>query len=380
MLSGWYPTEDSGHGLVSIVCTTLSIGRVDDRDGVAVRVGDEQRVAADVHRGRVQADGDRSDRRGRVRGVDDADLPGRRRAQVPVGGHRGAVGVHGRVAGLGLAAALVAHVELAAREGELARGDADVPRVLDRTGAGVDRHDGVLPVERGVQSGPVGRVRRLAHQRGVGRRSPAVTRKVGAHRREREAGRRAEGAVGVDREPGQGVLLRKPEELAVRRVRRAFLSDRGVGQGLVDPGCAADRPDELVGRQVEDLQHHRLVGAGRGEEPPVRADRRAHELAELGEQPVTDRLEDLVVGDLDSVGVLRADLVVAEPHRRAVGGHSPADDEECRCAGYDDAEPAADPFREAETDFRDFSSLSRDLHALSLRCGSQQIDKAVELP
>ena len=36
---------------------------------------------------------------------------------------------------------------------------------------------------------------------------------VAAHRRDREGGRRAERAVGVDREPGQAVLLRKPENL-----------------------------------------------------------------------------------------------------------------------------------------------------------------------
>ena len=280
-----------------------------------------------MHRGRVQADGDRPDRRGRVRGVDDADGPRCRRAQVPVGRHRGAIGVHGGVAGLGLAAALVAHVELAAREGEFAGGDADVPRVLDRTGAWVERHDGVLPVERGVKGGPVGRVRGLAHQRGVGRRSPAVTRKVGAHRRERETGRRAEGAVGVDREPGQGVLLGKPEVLAVRRVRRAFLADGAIGQGLVDPGCGADRPDELVVRQVEDLQDHRLVGAGRREESPIRADGGAHELAELGEQPVTDRLDDLVVGDDQALLDGLANLVGAEPDGRTDSDAGPGEDE-----------------------------------------------------
>ena len=126
----------------------------------------------------------------------------------------------------------------------------------------------------------------------------------------------------------QAVLLRKPEELAVRRVRRAFLTDGAVGQPLVDRGCGADRPDELVARQVEDLQDHRLVGAGGREEAPVRADRRAHELAELGEQTVTERLDDLVVGDLDPVGVLGADLVVAEHLCRGVGHPRAGEDDE----------------------------------------------------
>ena len=88
-----------------------------------------------------------------------------------------------------------------------------------------------------------------------------------------------------------------------------------------------------------------MVGGGRGEESPVRADRGAHELAELGEQAVTDGLDDLVVGDLDPVGVLRADLVVAEARGGAVGGRSPGDDEHGRRAGYDDAEPVAGPLR-----------------------------------
>src|SRR5215475_13829277 len=127
---------------------------------------------------------------------------------------------------------------------------------------------------------------------------------------------RTKGPLGVDREPLQAVLLRKPEHRAVGRVRRALLSDSAVGEGLANPRGAADRPDELVARQVEDLQDHRLVGAGRREESPVWANRRAHELAELGDQALTDRVDDLVVGELDPVLVLRADLVVAEYHRR----------------------------------------------------------------
>jgi hypothetical protein len=69
---------------------------------------------------------------------------------------------------------------------------------------------------------------------------------------------------------------------------------------------------------------------------PVRADRRAHELAELGQQAVADRLEDLVVGDDLALADGLADLVGAE----AVGGResepSPGDDEAgCDCAGRD---------------------------------------------
>ncbi len=255
-----------------------------------------------------------------------------------------------RLAGLRLTAALVAHVELVAHERELTRGDADVPRLLDRAGVGVERDDGVLSVDRGVQRGPVGRVLDLADQGGVA-----------VHRRDRDGGRRAERAVGVDREPGQAVLLRKPEELAVRRVRRTFLTDGAVGQLLVDAGCGADRPDELVARQVEDLQDHRLVGAGGREEAPVRADRRAHELADLGDQTVTERLDDLVVGDLDPVGVLGADLVVAEHLRRGVG-HPRAGEDDSRGAECDEAESVAGPAEDPETDSRDSSASSCDLH------------------
>ena len=61
---------------------------------------------------RVQPDRDRSDGRGRVRRVDDADGSGRRRAEVAVGGNLRAVGAHRRVAGLRLAAALIADIEL----------------------------------------------------------------------------------------------------------------------------------------------------------------------------------------------------------------------------------------------------------------------------
>ena len=137
---------------------------VDHRDGVSVRVGHEQSVALDIHRGRMQPHGNGADRRRRVRRVDDADGSGGRRAEIGVGGHLGAVGVHGRVAALGLTATLVAHVELVADEGELTGSDADVPGLLDRTGARVERHDGVLPVDRGVEGGPIRRVPGLAHQ------------------------------------------------------------------------------------------------------------------------------------------------------------------------------------------------------------------------
>ena len=188
---------------------------------------------------------------------------------------------------------------------------------------------------------PSGEYAHLAHQGGAA-----------VHLRDRDAGRRTERAVGVDREPGHGVLLRKPEELAVRRVRRTFLTDAVVAQPLVDPGCGAGRPDELVARQVEDVQGHRAVGAAGREESPVRADRRAHELAGLGEQTVTERLDDLIAGDLDPVGVLGADLVFAKLHRRGVG-HARAGEDDSRGAERDDARsaagPAEDPRRPLET-------------------------------
>jgi hypothetical protein len=140
------------------------------------------------------------------------------------------------------------------------------------------------------------------------------------------------------------------------------MTDGAVGQPLVDPGCGANRRDERVGRQVEDLKDHGLVGAGGREESPVRADRRAHELAELGEQTVTERLDDLVVGDLDPVRVLGADLVVAEHICRRVG-QSRADEDGSRGADRDNATSVAGPAEEPATDPRDSSALSCDLQA-----------------
>src|SRR5215469_7037432 len=138
MLVGWYPTLDSGHGLVSIVCTTWSI-LVSMTETVSLFVLATNNA-----------------------------LP---LAYMAVGC---------RPTAIDPTAADASAVSMT-----LTSPVVDVPRVLDRTGVGVERHDGVLPVERGVQGGPVGRVPGLAHQRGVGRRSPAVTGKVGAHLRER---------------------------------------------------------------------------------------------------------------------------------------------------------------------------------------------------
>ena len=314
-----------------------------------------------VHRCRVQADRDRSDRRRGIRGIDDADFSGRRGTEIGVGGHRSPVGVHRRIAGLRLPAAFVAHIERVADELELARGDADVPGVLDRTCGGVHCDHGVLSVERGVQRGPVGRVGDLAHQRGVGRRDLVVTRKVGARRRDREAGWGPQVSLVVDREPGHGVLLREPEEFPIRRIRRTLLAHRAVRQALADPGRGADRPDQLVGLQVEDLQGHGLVGARRCEELPVWTDRRTHDLAELGKQTVTQRLDDLVVGDLDAVGVLGADLVIAKRHCRRVGRPRAGKDDNCD-AERDD--PRLRPAENRQAGSRNLSASPRHLRTL----------------
>ena len=88
--------------------------------------------------------------------------------EVPSVGVRGdlrAVRAHRRVAGDGLAAALVGDVELAADERQLARRDADREGLLDRAGDGVDGRHGVLAVDRRVQRRAVGRE---GHARGQG--------------------------------------------------------------------------------------------------------------------------------------------------------------------------------------------------------------------
>ena len=116
---------------------------------------------------------------------------------------------------------------------------------------------------------------------------------------------------------------------------------------------------EISEAQVDDLR--RRVEATRWPtEELVRADCRAHELSDLGQQTVTERLDDLVVGDLDPVGVLGADLVVAEPHRRGVGQSRAGEDESCG-AGDDQAESVPCPSEDRETAFRDWSALSRDV-------------------
>ena len=236
MPSGSYPTVDSGHGWVSIVCTTLSLV-VSMTETVSLFVLATNSALPSAY----SAVGCRptvmvADGRGRVRGVDDADRAG---GECP-GSRWRAPGCRRSSwwcrrawpGGRPRCSRRACRPRRRARAGRCRRS-----RSARWSRCRVERHDGVLPVERGVHGGPVGREHGLADQRGVGRRSPAVTRKVAAHRRERETGRRAEGAVGVDRELGLGVLLGKPEVLAVRRVRRAFLADGAVGQGLVDPGA-----------------------------------------------------------------------------------------------------------------------------------------------
>jgi hypothetical protein len=77
----------------------------------------------------------------------------------------------------------------------------------------------------------------------------------------------------------------------------------------------------------------------------------------IGEQTVTERLDDLVVGDLNTVGVLGADLVLIRP--RGGIGHSGAGEDHGRRA--DDATSAAGPAEDAETGPRDLSASSCDL-------------------
>ncbi len=52
--------------------------------------------------------------------------------------------------------ALVGDEQLGADESELAGSDADVPGLLDGADNGVDRHHGVLAVDRGVEGAPIG--------------------------------------------------------------------------------------------------------------------------------------------------------------------------------------------------------------------------------
>jgi len=143
MLFGWYPTFADGHGLVSIVCTTsflvVSITETVSSFVLATNSALPLRYIA-VGCSPTAIDPTAADGFA-VSMV--LTVSGRRRAVVPVSGHLGAVGVHGRVAGLAQTATLVAHVELAAHEAELTRGNADVPLLLDRTGGGVERRDGV---------------------------------------------------------------------------------------------------------------------------------------------------------------------------------------------------------------------------------------------
>ena len=178
---------------------------------------------------------------------------------------------------------------------------------FDRPGARVDRDDLVLAVERRVEGGAVGRVGEAGRQR------PLV---LG---RDRDLGAVTEGPVVVDREPGQAGRVGHPEERAVGRVEGTLLADGVVGEPRVDTRGGAAAPDELVGRQVEDLQRHRAVGGRGRQEPAVGADGGTHELAVRRHETFAQGLEDLVGGDLQPIGVLRADLVLAEADGRAVG-------------------------------------------------------------
>lgn len=157
--------------------------------------------------------------------------------------------------------------------------------------------------------------------RGVHR--PARQRRLTVQLRQRDRRAGTQGSVGVHREPGQRVGLGQPQPLAVRGERRGLLPDAAVGHLQVGRGRRPDRPDEFVRLQVEDLQDDRLVGARGGQEPAVGADGRAHDLAVVGDQSVADGFEDLVVGDLQALGVEGADLVVVEARGAGVGHPSP---------------------------------------------------------
>ena len=129
---------------------------VDHRDGVGAGVGHQQGVADRVHGGGVQSHPDATDL-----GIGLGDVDGRQGAvgggaQVRVGRHVGAVGVHRVVGAIGLASTLVAHVELVADQLHCARGDTDLPGVGHLLGTEVDRGDAVLPVDRDVEGLAVG--------------------------------------------------------------------------------------------------------------------------------------------------------------------------------------------------------------------------------
>ena len=103
--------------------------------------------------------------------------------------------------------------------------------------------------------------------------------------------------------------------------------------------------------------------------------RRAHELAELGDQAVADRLDDLVVGDLQAVAVLRADLVVAETVGGGVGGAGAGDGDRRRCRRRRSATGGRDGVAPRRGRRRRVTCMCS-----SLRCGGEQVDGTVELP
>ncbi len=327
----------------------LVLRRVHDRDSVVVGVGDEQRVARGVHRCGVKANRDRAHRRGRLGSVDNAQRAGRGGAAVAVRRDRGAVGVHGGLTGGSGPAALVADVQLAAGQHHLARRDPHGPRLTDRAGRGVDRNDAVLPVHRDVEGLAVGGVRG-----GAGEGLLAVD--VG----DGDRGAGTEGAVGVHGKAGEALCVRHPEHRAVRRVRRRLLPHGVVRQLLVDTDGRTGAPDQLVRRQVEDLQRDPAVGAGGGEEPPVGADGGGHELAVRRHEAVASWRDDLVRRDLKAVGVLRTDLVVLEDRGRPIGDAAACDDDGGR-AGHRETESAGP--EKSGTD--DWDALSRYLHEVS---------------
>jgi hypothetical protein len=116
-----------------------------------------------------------------------------------------------------------------------------------------------------------------------------------------------------------------------------------------------------VGSEVEDLEHHTPVGAACGEEPPIGVDGRSHELAVLGHQTVTDWLDDLVVGDLEPVGVLGTDGAVTEGVGRGVGNPTTGKSEGHR-ADQGDSDPAVGDAELFEGVSRDAPPLLSDLH------------------
>ena len=132
----------------------LVLRRVDHRYGVVEGVGDEQRSLVDVQGGGVQTDVDRLDRSRRPGGVDDAHRAGGRGAPDRAGRHLGAVGLDRGLTRPGRPATLVADEEPVSHQSHTPRGDADIPRLLERSRRGVEGLDRVLTVDRDEQRAP----------------------------------------------------------------------------------------------------------------------------------------------------------------------------------------------------------------------------------